>query len=112
MHVTSVGTEKIRLFCGTWNMAGSLPPNNFQNLENFVLPGMDMYAISFQEAGFEKEKMHVDLFEYLGAFFGHTYYCVAQVTLWEMRLCVFARTRHKLKVTCVEVCFATIYSVW
>lgn len=87
-------SEKIRLFCGTWNVGNDTPSDN---IEKWIPkdPELVMYVIGFQEAEYPPRKPHgtcaADLMSCLRQCIGSDYECIHFLSLWAIRLVIFIR---------------------
>jgi hypothetical protein len=102
-----------KLFVGTWNIGGAMPPASFADwLGDPQKSDVDVYVLAFQEAGMVDKK--VPLLEILQNFFGLSanvdnmvpskYTLVLSESLWELRLFVLVKVglRKCVKNVCVE----------
>lgn len=100
VNVTSDPAEAIKVFCGTWNMGKFPPPKDPQFVRQFIPPGeFDVYAIGVEDSGFNR----IDGFKtYIQEVLGGEYVCIASQNLWDIKLIIFARKRHFLKIGNIE----------
>lgn len=100
VNVTSDPTEAIKVFCGTWNMGKFPPPKDTLPVRQFIPPGeFDVYAIGVEDSGFNR----IDGFKtYVQDVLGDEYVCIASQNLWDIKLIIFARKRHFLKIGNIE----------
>lgn len=92
--------EYIHVWTGTLNLAGEKPPT-FEELEQWIpKEGYDFIAISIQDAHYRKQDN--EFYAYIQRYLGRPYILIAQMTLWNVLLCVFAKKSIMIKVANVE----------
>lgn len=98
INVSNNGTERIQVFCGTWNLGSAPPPDDFENMEDFIRPGYDIYALSFQECGSSDDNIS----RYVQRYLGDKYITIDSLVLWAIRMIVLVKEKHVAKISCVE----------
>jgi hypothetical protein len=90
--------ESISIFCGTWNVGGAHPPKNYESFVDFVPQNYDIYALSFQEAGYSGGTIE----KYISTYLGTKYFAICKLSLWDIKLVVLCREKHVSKITCIN----------
>ena len=87
--------EKLKVYCGTWNMGNAPAPTNYKGFNELFPSGMDIYAISFQESD-------SGITKYVQEYFKGEYFTLASLVLWEIRLIIIAKQEHMPKITNIQ----------
>eukprot|EP01006_Ploeotia_vitrea_P037608 TRINITY_DN66151_c5_g3_i1.p1 TRINITY_DN66151_c5_g3~~TRINITY_DN66151_c5_g3_i1.p1 ORF type:complete len:795 (-),score=162.48 TRINITY_DN66151_c5_g3_i1:163-2193(-) len=100
INASRKGTERVKLWTGTFNLGGNRPPS-FEQLEEWIpRSGYDLYAITVQDAHYRKDEN--EWYRYLARYMGKGHIILAQMTVWDVCLCVIARKGILTKVANVE----------
>jgi hypothetical protein len=86
--------EEIKIYCGTWNMAGNQPPKNLDLLNDLFPPDQDIYAFACQESDNSITKV---VQQYL-----KDYITITSLVLLEIRLIVLTKEEHLSKISNIE----------
>jgi hypothetical protein len=95
IYASSEKFEKLKVYCGTWNMGNAPAPTNYKGFNELFPPGMDIYAVTFQESD-------SGITKYVQEYFKGEYFTLASLVLWEIRLIVLAKQEHMPKITNIQ----------
>eukprot|EP01061_Rhynchopus_euleeides_P032639 TRINITY_DN5429_c0_g1_i2.p1 TRINITY_DN5429_c0_g1~~TRINITY_DN5429_c0_g1_i2.p1 ORF type:complete len:643 (+),score=144.04 TRINITY_DN5429_c0_g1_i2:238-2166(+) len=106
----SISSTPIRIFVGTWNMGDAPPPelHSSQRLSDFLHPeeSFDVVCVTVQECEYKPrapyQSCEEDWFRTVETVLGKGYYRVEKLSMWSIRIVVFAKHEHKEHITQVQ----------